>query len=217
MPLAKHDQPLTRESFRDLLSWLDPNQDRAGEKYEAIRRRLITFFLCHGSQAPDEHADETIDRVARKIAAGEQVQAPDPYSYVHGVARLVMKEVWRNTKRQESAVEEVSEDRHPVVDPSADGDAQQRRRLEELRFECMQHCLGSLPRESRQLLVAYHQGARRQRIDNRNSLARQLGISINTLRIRVHRLRQELETSAEKCLENRMETLKWNESTDTSE
>lgn len=217
MPLAKKDQSLTPEGFRHLLSWLDPNPDGAGEKYEVIRRRLITFFICHGSQAPEEHADETIDRVARRIAAGEQVQAPDPYSYCHGVARMVMKEVWRNTAKRESAAGEINESHHPVVDPSSDDDAQQQRLSAEQRFECMQRCLRWLPPESRHLLVTYHQGARRQRIDNRNSLARQLGISINTLRIRVHRLRQELETCAEKCLRNRMEALKWNESTDTSE
>ncbi len=217
MPLTKRDQSLTGEGFRKLLSWLDSDQESAGEKYEAIRRRLITFFTCHGSQAPDEEADETIDRVARRIAAGEQVQAPDPYSYFHGVARLIMKEVWRITKKQESAAEEIDESRHPVVDPIADGDAQQRRLLEELRFECMQRCLESLPPESRQLLVTYHQSARRRRIDNRNSLARQLGISINTLRIRMHRLRQELEACAKKCLEKRMAALKQNEHSYTSE
>lgn len=217
MPVAKKDQSLTPESFRKLLSWLDPNQDRAGEKYEAIRRRLITFFLCYGSQAPEEDADETIDRVARRIAAGEQVQAPDPYSYLHGVARIVMKEVWRNTKRLERALEEMSEDCHPVVDPSADGDAQQRRLSAEQLFECMQHCLRCLPPESRQLLVTYHQGARRERINNRRMLAQQLGISMNTLRIRVYRLRQDLEACAEKCLEKRMAALKQNEHSYTSE
>jgi len=216
MPFTKHDRSLTPESFRQLLSWLDPNQDNAGEKYEAIRRRLITFFTCHGSQAPQEHADETIDRVTRRIAGGEQVQAPDPYSYFHGVARLVMKEAWRNARKQESLVED-NPSPHPAVDPRADGDTRQRELLSDLRLECMQHCLASLPPESRRLLVTYHQGARRQRIDNRNLLARQLGVSLNTLRIRVHRLRQELTSCAEKCLQKRITVLKRNQNSDTLE
>jgi len=208
---------LTPETFSKLLAWLDPELNRAGEKYEALRRRLITFFECHGSRAPQEHADETINRVARRIAAGEQVRALDPYTYIHGFARLVMKEAWRRMERADEIIAELSDSHHPLASAEADGDPQQSAVLAEQRFECMQHCLRSLPTESRELLVAYHQGAGRQRIDNRNLLASQLGISLNTLRIRVHRLRQQLEACADKCLQTRINVLKRNESSNTSE
>jgi hypothetical protein len=32
---------LTREAFERLLAWLDPDRERAGQKYEKIRQKLV--------------------------------------------------------------------------------------------------------------------------------------------------------------------------------
>jgi len=37
----KKEWVLTQEAFDRLLGWLDPDRESAGEKYEAIRLRLI--------------------------------------------------------------------------------------------------------------------------------------------------------------------------------
>jgi hypothetical protein len=41
----KTDPSLTKTEFDDFLIWLDPDPDRAAQRYEGIRRRLIWFYL----------------------------------------------------------------------------------------------------------------------------------------------------------------------------
>ena len=64
---VKKQWSLTKEAFDSLLSWLDPDREWAGEKYEVIRARLIKVFAYRGCHTPEELADETINRVAKKI------------------------------------------------------------------------------------------------------------------------------------------------------
>src|SRR5262249_53598701 len=58
---------LTQESFDRLLLWLDPDREQEGRKYELIRLRLIKVFNRYGWTTPEDLADESINRVARKI------------------------------------------------------------------------------------------------------------------------------------------------------
>src|SRR5437016_12714077 len=90
----KKDWTLTKEAFELLLDSLDANRERAGAKYENLRRKLIEFFEARGSYSPADHADETINRVARRIAEGEDIESLERYSY--GVARLLLKETLRS-------------------------------------------------------------------------------------------------------------------------
>ena len=39
---------LTQELFDTLLDWLDPDRERAGQKYETIRLKLIKIFTSRG-------------------------------------------------------------------------------------------------------------------------------------------------------------------------
>src|SRR5262245_20706480 len=39
---------INQEQFEQLLNWLDPYCDKAGLKYESIRKRLIKIFVCNG-------------------------------------------------------------------------------------------------------------------------------------------------------------------------
>ncbi len=68
LPSLKKEWALTPEAFDTLLACLDRDRDRAAEKYEEIRNALITFFEHRGCLSPEEYADETINRVARRIS-----------------------------------------------------------------------------------------------------------------------------------------------------
>jgi len=96
---------LTRESFDILLAQLDPDRERAGERYEAIRRKLVRLFEWRGCAAPEDLADETINRVARRLAEGVELRSADPYGYFCGVAHLLYKEVLRRASREHRALE----------------------------------------------------------------------------------------------------------------
>ena len=58
---------LSQEAFDALLDWLDPDREQAGMKYEQIRSRLIKIFTGRGCVDAEELADETINRVTRKL------------------------------------------------------------------------------------------------------------------------------------------------------
>jgi hypothetical protein len=58
---------LTEEAFAKFLAQLDPDTERAGERYETLRLTLVKFFDWRGAHFPEECADETFNRVARKI------------------------------------------------------------------------------------------------------------------------------------------------------
>lgn len=79
--MLKKTQPLTQESFDKLLAWLHHDRDEAGQKYEAIRKKLISYFLVNGRIGPEDLTDETINRVAQKIdeVSGNYEGTPEAY------------------------------------------------------------------------------------------------------------------------------------------
>jgi DNA-directed RNA polymerase specialized sigma24 family protein len=177
--------------FERLLALLDADRERAGERYEVIRRKLTKFFEWRGCLRPDELADETIDRVARRLADGELILADDPAGYFHGVAQNVLRETWARARREPEPLAdapEVPEDRAPGA-----GEA-----LAERRLACLDRCLQRLAPESRRLVLAYY--GEGHAIRNRRALAAELGIAPNALRIRMHRLRARLEACVQACL-----------------
>jgi hypothetical protein len=82
---------LTPKAFTQLLAKLDPDPEMAGEKYEKLRRLLIKFFECRGSFISDELADETLNRLARKIDEGEEIEK-NVFAFSLGIARFVFLE-----------------------------------------------------------------------------------------------------------------------------
>ena len=75
------DWILTQESFDALLNWLDPRREEAGQKYEDIRLRLIKIFTCRGCLEPEDLADETINRVSKKLPDIQDSYEGDPTRY----------------------------------------------------------------------------------------------------------------------------------------
>jgi DNA-directed RNA polymerase specialized sigma24 family protein len=171
---------LSRGAFDRLLAQLDEDRDRAGERYEVLRRKLIVFFAASDCTTPETHADEALTRIARRIDEGEQIR--DVFSYALGVARLLLREVRKNQRRERD-----------VTDAAARtaGTAEETARLECLD-RCVEGCLGELSAESRRLVLAYYAGDRSAKIDGRRRLAAELGISVSALRLRLHRVRARL-------------------------
>ena len=191
---------LTPEAFYALLTQLNPDRDRAGEIYETIRRKLVRLFEWRGCGSPEDLADETINRVARRLAEGVELRSSDPYGYFCGVAHLVYKEVMRRASREHRALVEGG----GWPSPSFNDDSEPSDR----RLDCLRQCLGQLAPDQRDLVLRYHQGKSDQgrsdpgenNIRNRQKLADEAGIPMNALRIRVHRLRRKLESCVHTCL-----------------
>jgi RNA polymerase sigma factor (sigma-70 family) len=181
---------LTADAFAGLLACLDADSERAGEKYEDVRRTLIRFFEWRSAPFPEEQTDEVFNRVARKI--GEGIEVRNIGSYCYEVARLVCLEA---LKGKDSKRAFLDPDDHDIVVMDRADDAREK----EIRLACLEDCLDSLPIESRELIVEYYQDSKRDRIERRKSLAASLGLQREALANRAQRLRDKLEHCVRKC------------------
>lgn len=178
----KREWILTKESFDTLLAWLDANPDAAARKYEQIRTRLIRIFLCRGCLESEDLADETIDRVARRLNDIEATFTGDPARYFYGVANKIHLEYLRRKPIP----------RPPVAVDETDQDARE--------YECLERCMQELSPKNRELVLEYYQEERWAKIDHRKRLADQLGIAVNALRIRACRIRASLQECVKNCV-----------------
>src|SRR5215468_12318314 len=96
---------LTQTAFDNFLACLDSDRDIAADRYLRIRRDLVRLFEWRGCSAPDDYADETMNRCARKIAAGEEIR--DITTYSLGVARMLLREMARDCARHMRSLHEV--------------------------------------------------------------------------------------------------------------
>ena len=181
---------MTQEAFDRLLASLDADRDQAGQKYVRLRHKLVKYFEWRGVAFPDREADVTINRVARRIQEGLEVESLNAYSY--GVARLVFSEVLRAQQKEREAFEcaPVAE-----VQEEEDTDAD-----EEARRACLDRCLQALPEDQRSLIIEYYDDEQGKKIDRRKRLAAKLDIRLNALRIRAHRIRVGLEACVRECV-----------------
>jgi len=187
--VARRKWVLTQESFDNLLASLGDDRESAGERYLEIRSNLIRFFEWRGSPFPEDHADETINRNAKRISEREEIRNPD--SYFLGVARMLLLEINRERIRQEQALNELTSLSNTSNQPDES----------EAALQCLRECLQHLSLENRELILEYYNGEKAAKIDSRKKLAERFGIPVNTLRMRALRIREELQRCVENCQE----------------
>lgn len=169
---------LDRRSWDGLLAFLGRDGVAPGEAYEALREKLEAFFRWRGLGGARELADETLDRIAKKLEAGEEIETT-PTRFALGVARFVALEAQRKSQREQPELVEAEAPPPPAGDE---------------RVEGLVRCLERLPPADRSLLLRYHEESRGQpRISRRERLAKELGIELNALRVRAFRIRGRLE------------------------
>jgi RNA polymerase sigma factor (sigma-70 family) len=188
---------LTKEAFDGLLTALDADREAASEKYLLIRRNLVRFFEGRGCPMAEDHADETINRLAKRLDEGEAIR--DINGYAYGVARLLLLEIYKEREREERALKELPSLR--LVEENLAGDEEP-----EAPLDCLNYCLDKLPSEGRQLILGYYQGDKQSRIENRKRLGEALGIPNQALRSRAVRIREKLEGCLASCLKKKAVT-----------
>jgi DNA-directed RNA polymerase specialized sigma24 family protein len=186
LPRQKKDWDLSEQSLAGFMSVLDEDPERAGERYEILRRKLMKFFEWRGSTTAEELADETINRLVRKIEEGEAIR--DLSAYSGGMARLVWLEALKEQERARGSLEALR------------ASSQYTSQTGSQRIECFELCLEGLPLENRALILDYYRAEKSSKIKLRKQLAEKLGTPINALRIRAHRIRQQLERCVTDCL-----------------
>lgn len=186
---------ITQEAFDRLLAWLDPDRERAGLRYERIRLRLIKIFTCRGCCEAEDLADETIQRVTRKLGEIIERYTGDQALYFYAVARKVHQEYLRKISAlQQAPSSEGPSPGQNLKDPVLTDDI-------EALYACLEQCMEGLSAENRRLVLEYYQEEKQAKIDRRRKLAAQLGIAANALRIRAHRIRVQLQQCVQNCME----------------
>ena len=158
---------------------LEPDARSTEEGFRQCRLKLIKFFAWRRCEDPDNLADETVSRLLKNVRAGQEISSDNPYSYVYAIAVNVFKEYVR-AKKKGASLTDLDEARHVVVPPTTD--------------DCKKQCFEQLSREKRELLLRYYLDD-----DEPNHIASDHGLSLNALRLQVHRIKQGLRRCCEDC------------------
>lgn len=184
-------------AFYRLLEWLDEGKDSEGRNFLEMRRRLTAFFDRKNCRNADELADETLNRVARRLEEEGEIESEAPAKYCYITARFVFMESLREKERASVPLDDIlrREDGQLITE-----DAEEKERKEKM-LNCLENCTGKLEPENREIIIRYYYGEERVKIENRRALAASLNISVNALSIRACRIRDKLENCVGKCVE----------------
>lgn len=179
----------TEQSFEKLLASFASDRDEAGRHYEKVRVKLLRYFEWHKISDADRYVDETLDRVMRKLDEGETIT--NTFAYINTVASFVRKEAWKRQEQVRKIEDEIQ--RNAVITHEDES-------YENPRQRCFDRCLGNLPIETRVLISEYYSEEGSVRIRLRKQMAERLGIGLNALRIRTHKIRISLESCVKDCV-----------------
>jgi hypothetical protein len=182
-------ESLRPDSFQALLARLGPDEAAAGVRYGQIHGRLVAIFQRRGCDKADQLADRTLDTAARRIRdMGTGFDGPDAERYILGVAWNVARESFR-----EPLPVPLSPRHEQRQELSAPSDR------DEVMLSCLDRCLAGLEAADRDLCLAYHRSEGMGRIEHRARLAADRGVSLNALRLRLHRLTSRLRECVVTC------------------
>jgi hypothetical protein len=173
-----------KDLFETLLEWLDPDREKAGQRYEVIRAGLVRIFVSNGVSDAEHYADVAIDRVIKRLPEIQATYVGDPAKYFHGVARNIIREA-RRTK-------EIATDVMPVIPCEISYQSNE--------YECLLKCLKFFPLDKRELILDYYLYQGHEKVKHHKRMASELGITDGALRGRAHNLRVKLEECISNCV-----------------
>ncbi len=183
---------LSTIDFNQFLNTLDENREQAAGKYIALRERLEKFFEWRDCENTEELTDIVFDRAVKKIIEGEKIKNAEAFCV--SIAKFVLlenrREVLRNRELDENSRE-----------TSFDFDVEDEDELRDKQFKCLDECLAKFPADKRKLIVNYFDTDEQTMIPTRKRLAEKLGVTLNSLRIRISRLKSKLEKCTKECCE----------------
>lgn len=191
----KKDWTLTERALHRLISWLDDGAGSEGGKYLEMRQRLVAYFDRKNCSTPDELADETLNRVARRLEEEGAIESETPARYCYIVARFVFMEHLRAAQKGNALREDMRRQPQGLAAFAADDGKETKEKL----LNCLERCMGKLEMLNREIITRYYIGKERVKIENRRTLAAELGITMNALSIRACRIRDKLEDCVRQC------------------
>jgi len=190
----KKNWTTTASAFQRLLNWLDGATNSEGQKYLEMRRRLVAYFDRKNCATPDDLADETLDRVARRLEEENISTAEAPAKYCYIMARFVFMEHLRLSRQEGNLASDLERNSTEAMSDFSQAPDEKNDRL-----SCMEECINQLQPADREIILGYYVGKGREKIESRRSLAQRLSITSNALSIRACRIRDRLENCVRDC------------------
>jgi DNA-directed RNA polymerase specialized sigma24 family protein len=165
--------------FDKLFQLLEPDAQSFEEGFQQCRFKLLKFFAWRHCEDPDNLADETVSRLLKNVRNGQEISSDNPYSYVYAIASHVFMEYLR-AKKKGGVIIDIDELGETSVSITMD--------------DCKKQCLKQLSEEKRELLARYYLDN-----DDRDDIAKEEGLTLNALRLQVHRIKHWLKRCWEDC------------------
>jgi DNA-directed RNA polymerase specialized sigma24 family protein len=165
-----------------------------------MRRRVARYFDWRNCSSPDDLADETLNRVARKLEEKGEIVGASPAQYCYIVAKFVFLEFGRRSEHNQTSLDQAQSSSRLMAGLVARSRAAVDVVAKEKLFDCLERCLGRLQREDRELILDYYRGEQRAKIERRSELAARFGLTMNALTIRACRIRSRLEICVSTCV-----------------
>lgn len=176
---------ITPADFDRLLKWFDDDRAVAAEKYRKIHRRMVQIFRARGAFPAEDLADQTLDRIIKKLPEIINDYEGDPALYIFSMARNVYFEFVRKPKPM--PLPEL------FVMPKMEAN-------ENVYQTCLKNCLEKISPEEKQLFIDYFLYDNEKKLARHEEMARRLGINRNYLRTRIYRIRMALEKCVKECV-----------------
>ena len=192
----KKDWTLNPGALDRLLNWLDEGADSQGLRYLEMRRRLASYFDRKNCVTPDDLADATLNRVARRLEEEGDIVSETPAKYCYIVARFVFLEHLRTIKKSDESFADSRLTPSAVIPGPEDED---KMKTKEKMLNCLEECTSKLEPQKKEIITRYYLGTGRRKIENRLMLAKELSVTINALSIRACRIRDKLEACVRQC------------------
>lgn len=181
---------VAKENFDKLLEWLSGNRDEAGLRFEQIRDGLIRYFRLKGCHEPELLADESMNRVIRRIDELDLKTGANPTSIFYGFANKVFLEFLRTEKNRSIQIDDTFERSF----------ARSGHSRSDVAIDCLRECLNGLNVLDGRLIVEYYSEEKQAKFELRRQIAVQNEIAMGTLHTKIHRIKGTLRPCVERCL-----------------
>jgi DNA-directed RNA polymerase specialized sigma24 family protein len=188
---------LTLNSLNLLLARIDADPSEAAEKYEELRLKLTKCLIWKG--CPESQADALVDIILDRIA--EKLEKKVEIENLNAYACQVLRFVWLEHRRKNKE-DGYEDDKMPEIEVAPIHPEEP-----DLRLACLRSCLVEIAKDDdeRQLIINYYDSDEEEKDKlRRKSIAERLGIKTNALKVRMFRLREQLEKCINECVKKRL-------------
>lgn len=181
---------MTGEGLEQFLNWLDADREQAALKYEKLRLKLVSYFVKRQCAAAEDLADKVLNAAMEHVLRQNVLLLGQPLPYIFGIARNVYRQYLNKQISFDGDI-----DWQRLSFPDVSDETSEKERLS----ECLRNCLRAMKDHDRQLFLLYYLKKTEALDEYRIRLAEKFGLTINAMRLKMMRLRDQLRICITTC------------------